>query len=313
MHPNLEKIVHWVLAGLELKSTLFHVGQYCGGWQASTVGFERASFHVVLHGECWLHLPDDQRSVRLHEGDAVFLLRDLPHCLSPDPTRPAAGQPVERHGSMQPLDTSIAGSVGLACGFFEFQSTLGNLILSLLPDYLVVKRDDPALGGAHVIFDLIRAEAQKASAESSPLISRLTELLFFYALREVAVRDGAACSLWSLMRGKEFSQLVTAIIEAPGETWSADTMASYAHMSRARFFKRFVEVSGQPPAQFVAAVRMKVAAELLRAGWSIPRASEEVGYLSESAFAQAFKRMTGEQPGAYRRMHLVTDAQLADA
>jgi len=33
----------------------------------------------------------------------------------------------------------------------------------------------------------------------------------------------------------------------------------------------------------------------------MPDAAERVGYQSESAFAQAFKRVTGVQPGAYRR------------
>jgi AraC-like DNA-binding protein len=33
----------------------------------------------------------------------------------------------------------------------------------------------------------------------------------------------------------------------------------------------------------------------------MPDAAERVGYHSESAFAQAFKRVTGVQPGAYRR------------
>jgi AraC-like DNA-binding protein len=303
MSQHIEKIVHWVLSGLELESTLFHVGQYCGGWQASTAGRARASFHVVLHGECWLHLPDARTSIALRAGDAVFLLRDLPHCLSPDPVSPQAGGPSRTTSTMQPLDPSQADSVGLACGFFEFQSTLGDQIVSLLPDHLVVRSDDPAVTGARAIFELVRTEALRSSDTPSPLIARLTELLFFYALREVATRDDIASGLWSLMRGEEFAPLVTAIIETPGESWSTEAMASYANMSRARFFKRFVEVCGQPPAQFVTLIRMKVAAELLRGGWSIPQAAERVGYLSESAFAQAFKRVTGEQPGAYRRAH----------
>jgi AraC-like DNA-binding protein len=78
-------------------------------------------------------------------------------------------------------------------------------------------------------------------------------------------------------------------------------MASFVHMSRARFCKQFVDIAGQPPAQFVTLVRMKMAAAMLRGGSSMPDAAERVGYQSESAFAQAFKRVTGVQPGAYRR------------
>ncbi|WP_321942842.1 helix-turn-helix domain-containing protein, partial [Burkholderia cenocepacia] len=47
--------------------------------------------------------------------------------------------------------------------------------------------------------------------------------------------------------------------------------------------------------------RMRLAADLLQQGLPISRAGELVGYQSESAFAHAFKRTMGMQPGAWRR------------
>jgi len=311
MSPHAETIADWLLSGLELKSTIFHVGQYCGTWQASTAGRHRGSFHLALHGECWLHLPASAertaQSLRLAPGDAVFLLHDMPHCLSPDPHPPASGHESERIGTMSSLtssDDTLApadGSVGIACGFFEFNSGLDDMLLSLLPDHIVARHDNPLLEGARAIFDLIRAEALREAKAPSPLIARLTDLLFVYVLRAVEGRDEIAPCFWSLMRRPEFAPLVAAIIESPAERWTTDTMASFIHMSRARFCKQFVDIAGQPPAQFVALVRMKLAAAMLRGGASMPDAAERVGYHSESAFAQAFKRVTGVQPGAYRR------------
>jgi AraC family transcriptional activator of mtrCDE len=323
MSLHTETIADWLLSGLELKSTIFHVGQYCGAWQASTAGRHRASFHLALHGESWLHLPANAeraaQSVRLAPGDAVFLLHDMPHCLSPDPNPPASGRESERIGTMSPLtspDDARApadGSVGIACGFFEFNSGLDDMLLSLLPDYIVARRDNPSLDGARAIFDLIRTEALRDVHTPSSLIARLTDLLFVYVLRAVAGRDEIAPCFWSLMRRPEFAPLVAAIIEAPAERWTTDTMASFVHMSRARFCKQFVDISGQPPAQFVTLVRMKMAAAMLRGGSSMPDAAERVGYQSESAFAQAFKRVTGVQPGAYRRSAVKPAGQQARA
>jgi AraC-like DNA-binding protein len=240
----------------------------------------------------------------LTAGDAVFLLRDMPHCLSPDAQPPALERASERIGTMTPLaavDSSQAQVVGLACGFFEFRSGLDDLLLGLLPDHIVARQDNPTLDGARAIFELIRAEALRHAGTPSPLIARLTDLLFFYALRTVAQRNEVAPGLWSLMRRTEFAPLVSAIIDTPGERWTTDTMASFVHMSRARFCKQFVDISGQPPAQFVTLIRMKVAAAMLRTGATTPGAAQHVGYQSESAFAHAFKRVTGVQPGAYRR------------
>lgn len=203
--------------------------------------------------------------------------------------------------SLSPNATAPGHSLGLACGFFEFRSGLDDQILGLIPDYLIARDDERLQEGPRAVFDLIRAEAHRHPEAPSPLIARLTELLFFYALRSVVTRDDIAAGLLSLMRRAEFAPLISAIIDAPAERWTTDKMAIFVHMSRARFCKLFMDVCGQPPAQFVTLIRMKVAATMLRGGMPTLDAAERVGYQSESAFAQAFKRVTGEQPGAYRR------------
>ncbi|MGI4859607.1 MAG: AraC family transcriptional regulator [Janthinobacterium lividum] len=308
MPINADTTADWLVSGLELRSTLFHMGQYCGeGWRTSTAGHQRASFHVVLHGECWLHLPErageSARRVALREGDAVFLLHDIPHCLCASPVAPGPDAWRQHRGTMLPLATDAArrGSVGLACGFFEFRSGLDGALLALLPDHLIARHGDAPLDGARTVFTLLRAEARLARTTPAPLIARLTELLFLYALRDPGRRDDIAPGLWPLLRQDELAPLVAAIVDAPAARWTTDTMAAYVHMSRARFCKRFAQVGGRPPAQFVTLLRMKLAAALLRAGTSVQNVAEQVGYQSESAFAQAFKRVTGMQPGAYRR------------
>jgi AraC family transcriptional activator of mtrCDE len=70
MTTYMDKTFHLLLSNLELESSLFHVGQYCGDWRASTAGRTKASFHIVLHGGCWLHFSAGGPSVRLHAGEA---------------------------------------------------------------------------------------------------------------------------------------------------------------------------------------------------------------------------------------------------
>ncbi|WP_343043297.1 AraC family transcriptional regulator [Pandoraea captiosa] len=322
-HPD--RVADWLLAGLELKSTLFHVGEYCGAYQASTAGHQRASFHVVLDGNCYLHVGphagQPPRTLALHAGDAVFLLSDVPHALTPSSTAPADLS--TRAGTMTPLPPAPHTAphtaphaapdappfVALACGFFEFRTDLDALVLGMLPNPIVPRHASGRLEGMTQIFALIQAEARRPGDAPSPLLARLTDLLFYYALREAVHTEDVAPGMWRLMRRDAFGRLAAAIIESPGARWTTDRMADFVHMSRARFCKQFAEIGGQPPAQFVTLVRMKTAAALLRAGVSLPEAAEQVGYQSESAFAQAFKRVTGMQPGAWRRQ--ATDA--ADA
>ncbi|WP_082709912.1 hypothetical protein [Burkholderia sp. TSV86] len=49
MRTHTDKIIDWLLSSLDPVSSIFHVGQYCGGgWQASTAGHAKAGFHVIL-------------------------------------------------------------------------------------------------------------------------------------------------------------------------------------------------------------------------------------------------------------------------
>jgi AraC-like DNA-binding protein len=93
--------------------------------------------------------------------------------------------------------------------------------------------------------------------------------------------------------------------------YCGDYRASTAGHQRARFCRQFAEVSGQPPAQFLAMLRMKVAAEMLRQGASALDAAEQVGYQSDSAFAQTFRRVTGLHPGACRKERSASAAHIA--
>jgi AraC-like DNA-binding protein len=299
MHTDTDRIVDWLVSGLELHASVFHVGQYCGDWRASTAGRGRASFHLILRGHCWLHI-DRRKSVELGANDAVFLLRDLPHSLTAEPAPGPACAP----RPMQPMNPPLDGGTGLACGFFDFDGLPAELLADAFPDCLLLRADTPALQSVKPLFALILAEAERENADASPLIARLTEMLFFYLLREMAQGEDIAAGLLAVASRPRFAPLLERLLRDPGRDWSADEMARLVNMSRASFFKHFIDTCGQPPAQFLLGLRMQIAARRLRGGESVLRAAEHVGYQSQAAFTRAFKKVIGEQPGAYQRTRL---------
>lgn len=296
--PDVDQVVHHLLAGLAWQTSVFHVGQYCGPWRASTSGRSLASFHLVLHGQCHLHV-QGQPPVLLGPRDGVFLLRDVPHHLSPFADAQVACAPAP----MLPLQPPLAGGTALACGFFHFAGAFSDLLVRSLPDQVLLRAGDADLAPVDALFTLLLDEAGREGAGHSPLIERLVDLLFFYVIRHVARSQGRA-GLWSLLRRPGLAPLLTQLLAEPGRAWSADDMARAVHMSRARFFREFGQASGQSPGQFLTTLRMHVAAQRLDRGESVARAAEHVGYLSYAAFSRAFKKTLGEQPGAYQRSRL---------
>lgn len=294
---NADRLVHWLIDSVQLDATVFHLGQYCGRWQASTAGRGLGSFHLVLHGACYLHV-EGQAPLRLGARDGVFMLRDIPHFLSPsaDPdVDPSAATP------MQPLGGPAPDATALACGFFHFRSALSTLIADSFPERLVLRANDPALAALPALFDLILQEPARAPDAPSPLVARLAELMFFYVIRHVARADERATGLLAVASRPEFSALLDRMMQEPGHDWSTDAMARTANMSRSSFYKHFSQASGQAPAQFLLLLRMKIAAQRLHGGETVERTAGQVGYSSYAAFSRAFHKVMGEHPGTYRR------------
>lgn len=299
-NPSPE-LFQWLLQALELEASIFHVGQYCGRFRASTAGCGRAAFHLVVSGRCWLQRPA-AAPVQLERGDAVFLLRDTPHALSTDSASPAA-EPV-RFGTMEPLSAARDASlphVGLVCGFFAFKLGISDLIVRSLPDVLLIRSGDPELSAMRSVFELIVAETERDDGSSGAMIERLTGLLFLYLIRHRMAGDESSAGLFAAARRPEFVGLLHHLIEAPHRNWTLAEMARHSAMSRASFFKHFTQTAGCSPGQFLLAVRMQAAGRLLEQGRNVDQVAEGVGYQSTAAFARAFKKYTGRQPGAYRR------------
>lgn len=293
-----DPLVDGLLAGLKLETSVFHVGQYCGRWRASTAGRALASYHLVLEGRCYAHI-EGHAPLALGPRDALFFLRDTPHVLTFDPN-PGALQGAAAPVAMRPLAPAAPDGVGLACGFFHFRGGEHEPALDGLPDHLLLRAGAPGLAAASVIFDLILAEPSHAPEQPSPLIARLVDLLFYYVLRHAVQLDASATGLWALARHTTFAGLIQAILSEPGRNWTVEQMARTVHMSRASFFKHFVDVSGRSPAELLLLLRMRVAAQRIGNGDAIGNVAEHVGYQSLAAFSRAFKRALGSSPSTYR-------------
>jgi len=285
-----------LLSSLEVQSSLYHLGQYCGNWTASTSGRARASFHLILHGRCRADIASRQESHTLAAGDGIFFLRDIAHVLTPlQPPASVASAP------MQPLSPRQPDGTGLACGFFQFRPGLADLLADTLPDYLLLRADDDRFRAARGVFDLILDETTREPSASPVVLERLTDLLIFFMLRHLAIQDRQAHGLFVLSRDPAMAGLLQAILAEPAAPWSMQDMADRVHMSKATFHRRFTLQSGTTPAQLLQLLRMRVARRLLDQGMGIQEAAERVGYQSQAAFSRVFQRTEGVAPSALRR------------
>jgi AraC-like DNA-binding protein len=94
----------------------------------------------------------------------------------------------------------------------------------------------------------------------------------------------------------------------PARNWQLDELAKAAGMSRTTFTVHFKTAAGAPPLTYLSNWRMRLATRALREGDTpISVLAQTLGYTSESAFSNAFKRQIGIAPRGYRQAALKSD------
>jgi len=189
------------------------------------------------------------------------------------------------------------------CGFLESAEMMFAPMFRTLPEMLIDRADDEAVGSgiAHTIDDLL-AKVDALTPGAEVILGRMMELLFVELLRRHAGRlpqgsKGVLAALNDPLVGRAL-QLMQA---DPARRWTTDELAREVGASRTVLGERFNAVLGKPPIEYLTGWRIQLAADRLRNGRdAIARIAVDSGYESEAAFNRAFKRVTGLTPGRWR-------------
>ncbi|MBD0695116.1 AraC family transcriptional regulator [Streptomyces sp. CBMA123] len=272
-----------------------------------------AGFQVILEGHCWL-LPPHAAPVRLDTGDVLFLPHGSGHTLADSPATaatapvcspddaespgPYASDSVDRHGQGGPATVVL-------CGAYRLDPSRTHPLLLTLPELIHLPADPGRHPELHAAVRLLAAEVGNPRLGTSATVPALLDTLLMYILRiwlaEQPARDNITG--WAAaLNDPAVTAALHAVHRDPAAPWTVATLAAEAGLSRATFARRFTSMIGQPPLGYLTWWRLTTAARLLQATEAPLRSiAAQVGYTSEFAFANAFKRTHGLAPGAYRR------------
>jgi AraC family transcriptional activator of mtrCDE len=96
--------------------------------------------------------------------------------------------------------------------------------------------------------------------------------------------------------------VIDVILDRPENSYSVESLADIAAMSRATFVRHFEKCFDRTPMDYLRDVRLRRAAQLLQVS-SVPIGSvgEKVGYSSRSHFSKAFGEEFGMSPVEFRK------------
>lgn len=273
-----------------------------GDWSIRFDRHEGLKCNAVLKGSCWLAVEGVAEPLRLEAGDCVILPQGRPFLLSA--RRARLGEAAETiyaqvpHGSTAVYggggDFFMTGSRFLLCG------PAAKILLATLPPVLRV-RPGPQQDAVRWSLDRIAEELRIPRPGGALSIAHLSHFVLVQVIRCHLEEAPPKAGGWlAAIADRHILQATVAMHSDLTRPWTVEELAARAGLSRTSFAVRFRQISGLTPIGYLTQFRMLLAANRLRrTEQSVAQIAGEVGYASESAFAVAFKRVTGCSPRRY--------------
>jgi AraC-like DNA-binding protein len=272
----------------------------------------RALFHFVAAGN--LYLRDQAGLIHvLREGDAVLLPRGGRHDLLSAPDMPS--RDVKSFESTQLCESvcSIAVCTNdtetcrtadrlVFSGCMEFDLGAMHALVTLMPEMMQVSTLLDRQPEITPMLEAMEREVRMPRAGSAGILAQLANVVSASIVRGwVECGCGDATGWVEALRDPRLSRAIGAVHRDPGRNWTVAALAAETGSSRSLFAERFLAITGQTPLRYVAELRMRLAVEWIGRGrMPIDAVAERLGYGSQAAFSRAFKRVTGQPPGAMR-------------
>ncbi len=267
---------------------------------------------AVVRGDAWVVF-DGDAPARLDAGDVAIIRGPAPYTVADDPaTAPQAvihpGQRCttpdgQELGRMRDLGvrtwgTAPDGETVMLTGTYQLDGEVSGRLLRALPPLIVLRGD----AWDTPLVALLADEIVRDDPGQEAVLDRLLDLLLIAVLRAWFARPDAEAPGWYRASGDPVVGRVLRLIHHdPARQWTIALLAGEAGVSRAALARRFHELVGEPPMQFLTGWRIALAADLLlEPGATVGSVAHQVGYGSAFALSSAFKRIRGISPREHR-------------
>jgi len=301
-------VVAELLRSIRVRSSIFARPVLSAPWGFEIVD-EDTAFHIVTRGRCSLTFGGTGDMVALSEGDFVLLPRGGAYVIGDVP----ATKPVRLDRSLKTRNRGSDGvfraggggeTTGLICGNLRFEDASTDLLLSILPPIIHVRKHGSGFASwLAATIEHARSELDAGHAAAEVVVARIADLLFIHAIGTY-LEDNAqtASSGWlGALRDRQIGPALALLHEHPERTWTVESLADELGISRSAFAARFAQLVGEPPLRYLSRVRLNaVASRLSSSDEKMSAIATSLGYESVSGFNKAFKKRFGLTPGEYR-------------
>lgn len=270
-------------------------------------------YHIVTKGRPWASVLDaDDRPQRLGPGSVIVFPHGNAHTLSSEPGMRAQPDLTalfdKREGQSLPYRVGVKGKsdnpVRIICGFLGSEALPFNPLMQALPRCIhVADAYTSENGWLKCLIEAILRESRERRVANASILSKLSELIFYEAVRRHIESTASAQSGWfRALADPVAGGAIRRFHADPARAWQLDDLAREIGTSRTILVDRFKECMDVPPITYLSRWRMQLAAGMLTKGSrGLARIAQAVGYESEASFSRAFKRFIGVPPSQWRK------------
>lgn len=256
--------------------------------------------HVVVQGPVHVHAPMLAQPLALASGDVAFMARGCEHALTVGPSRAGLRQQTV---TLEPGFQETDGSSMVVGGAYQLWNTPLHPLFAELPTWTVLRADArPRLGPLALAAGLMEQEIRGAEPGTDTIVQALLDMVFTYALREIAAERGQSGHGWShAVRDPQVRRALNLMHERSAHPWTLEELAQQAGLSRTALAERFRRAMGDTPLNHLRVLRMQRAMRLLaETEHRLEVVAAEVGYQDAFSFSKVFKRTVGVSPKDFR-------------
>ncbi|WP_434031127.1 AraC family transcriptional regulator [[Pseudomonas] boreopolis] len=274
-----------------------------GTWALRFPAPDKIKFFAVVKGSCWVCIDGEADPIHFDTGDVGLLSAKRSFVLASDPgVAPIDAMSVFSGAGRSTAQLGDGADFAHIGGHVLLDPASGRLLADVLPPWIHVPANSPQATAFRWLLDQLVEERASGLPGSQLASAQLAQLLFIQILRAHLQTSAAMPAGWLRVLGDPRVAPALRLMHAdPARAWHLDELAKACAMSRTTFAFHFRTIAGVTPLAYLAEWRMRLAERALREEKTpVALIAQSLGYASESAFSNAFKRMTGHSPRAFR-------------
>jgi AraC-like DNA-binding protein/mannose-6-phosphate isomerase-like protein (cupin superfamily) len=268
-----------------------------------------AGCYFVRRGQCQIEIDGVADAVKLAASDIIVVPQGRSHCLRSgsqcDAVPIAQVVSSDQRWRQSKAETQNRRSeTTLVCICFSLDQQGFSPLLSALPSVIHLEgQKNRDWSSAWKAFRLVASEAASPRPGSQAILEHLAQIVVIQAVRSyLSMLPNSDQERLAAFLDPAIGPAVAWLHRQPEQAWTVASLAEKVGMSRSAFAARFSAMVAMPPLRYLSECRLQKACDLLRENqYGLKEIAARVGYASEAAFSNAFKRWTGNAPGVYRR------------